>query len=117
VTREDADELKLGAEEAEKAAAADNKKGVELAISAMEHQLEKILENIEDLIKEKEEEMGSKWEGKQTGLEAGKVLSLFPCVGTKFDCGPRTFLGIGTDRGLREGILGKRTDKGPSSTI
>lgn len=41
VTREDVDAPKLAAEEVEKAAAADDKKGVELAISATEHQLEK----------------------------------------------------------------------------
>jgi len=57
VTREDAKALKIGAQEATKAATADDKQAVEQAISSMEHQLEKILENLEDLIKEKEKEM------------------------------------------------------------
>jgi len=70
VTREDADALKQAAEEAEKAAAADDEKGVQEAISAMEYQLEKILENIEDLIKEKEEQMGF---SKHTATEQADV--------------------------------------------
>jgi len=58
VTREDAEALKVGAQEAAKAASANDKHALWEAISSMEHQLEKILENLEDLIKEKEKEMG-----------------------------------------------------------
>jgi len=55
--REDAEVLKRGAEEATRAASSNDKEALEEAITSMEHQLEKILENIEDLIKEKEEEL------------------------------------------------------------
>lgn len=57
--RDDADVLKATAKEAEKAAAANDKSVFEQAISSMEHQLEKILDSLEDLIKEKEHETES----------------------------------------------------------
>jgi len=52
--RKDADRLKASAQEAEKAAAANDKPVLEQAISFMEYHLEKILENMEDLIKKVE---------------------------------------------------------------
>jgi len=63
VTREVADSLKLAAKEAEKAAAADDEKGVELAISSMEYLLEKILVNIDEKGEKKDQ-------GENKGKEA-----------------------------------------------
>lgn len=57
VKKENAEVLQTEADEAIRAAMAEDKLGFERALSAMEHQLEKILENLENLVKDKEQEL------------------------------------------------------------
>lgn len=57
--KEDAERMKTNAMEAIRAALNEDKLSLDMAIAAMEVQLEKILENIQDLIKEKEQELKS----------------------------------------------------------